>query len=77
MKSDGGALVLFSGGQDSTVCLAYALDHIEAKGLANFDNPVFSSHPGQVTDRGIDTATGWGLRLGYLGSARSVLLTPA
>ena len=47
--------------------LNFAYQRFEAKGLANFDNPMFSSSPGAVTDRGIDTSTGWGLRLGYLG----------
>ena len=37
MKSDGGALVLFSGGQDSTVCLAYALDAFPRVETVGFD----------------------------------------
>lgn len=45
----------------------FAYQRFEAKGLANFDNPNFSSSPGNVTDRGIDTSTGWGWRLGYTG----------
>ena len=37
MKSDSAALVLFSGGQDSTVCLAYALDHYPRVETVGFD----------------------------------------
>jgi 7-cyano-7-deazaguanine synthase len=37
MKSDSGALVLFSGGQDSTVCLAYALDRYPRVETVGFD----------------------------------------
>jgi long-chain fatty acid transport protein len=45
----------------------FGYQRFEAKGLGNFDNPVFSSSPGKVTDRGVDTSTGWGVRLGYTG----------
>jgi len=45
----------------------FAYQRFKAKGLANFDNPMFSSSPGNVTDRGSDGATGLGVRLGYLG----------
>lgn len=38
-----------------------------AEGLHSFDNPGVSSSPGKVTNRGYDSATGWGLRVGYLG----------
>ncbi|HET7852487.1 MAG TPA: 7-cyano-7-deazaguanine synthase, partial [Methyloceanibacter sp.] len=37
MKPDGAALVLFSGGQDSTVCLAYALDRYGRVETVGFD----------------------------------------
>jgi long-chain fatty acid transport protein len=49
----------------AAVNLAY--QRFEARGLTNFDNAYFSSSPGNVTDRGIDTSTGWGVRLGYTG----------
>lgn len=45
----------------------FAWQRFEAKGLANFDNPMFSNSPGYVTDRGGESSTGWGLRLGYTG----------
>jgi len=37
MAEQGGALVLFSGGQDSTVCLAWALDRFEGVETIGFD----------------------------------------
>ncbi|MFT4248838.1 MAG: outer membrane protein transport protein [Pseudomonas sp.] len=37
----------------------------EAKGIGLFDN--FSQSPGSVSDRGADTSTGVGLRLGWIG----------
>ncbi|MGC1346951.1 MAG: 7-cyano-7-deazaguanine synthase QueC [Methyloceanibacter sp.] len=37
MKNDSAALVLFSGGQDSTVCLAYALDRYPRVETVGFD----------------------------------------
>jgi long-chain fatty acid transport protein len=45
----------------------FAYQRFEARGLANFDNRNFSSSPGNVTDRGVDSSTGWGVRLGYTG----------
>lgn len=37
MKLDGGALVLFSGGQDSATCLAWALDRFDRVETVGFD----------------------------------------
>jgi long-chain fatty acid transport protein len=51
----------------------FAYQGFEARGLRNFDHRNFSSSPGNVTDRGIDTSTGWGLRLGYTGKLTSRL----
>ncbi|MBS1130468.1 MAG: Membrane protein involved in aromatic hydrocarbon degradation [Proteobacteria bacterium] len=45
----------------------FAYQRFEAKGLGAFDNAFFSSSPGNVTNRGTDTSTGWGARLGYTG----------
>ena len=47
----------------------FAYQRFEAKGLQAFDNPMqsFSAFPGYVTDRGDDSSTGWGVRLGYQG----------
>lgn len=44
----------------------FAYQRFEAKGLGNFD-PAFTTSPGSVTNRGVDTSTGWGLRLGWIG----------
>jgi len=46
--------------------LNFAYQRFEAKGLQNFD-PGFTVSPGNVTNRGVDSATGWGLRLGWTG----------
>jgi long-chain fatty acid transport protein len=47
----------------------FAYQQFEAKGLQAFDNPMqsFSAFPGFVTDKGNDSSTGWGFRLGYQG----------
>jgi long-chain fatty acid transport protein len=45
----------------------FAYQRFEAYGLSAFDNPYFSAHPGNVTDRGYDSSTGWGVRLGWTG----------
>ncbi|PKO88104.1 MAG: long-chain fatty acid transporter [Betaproteobacteria bacterium HGW-Betaproteobacteria-10] len=49
------------------LALNLAYQRFEAKGLGAFDNAFFSSAPGSVSNRGTDTATGWGFRLGYTG----------
>ena len=46
--------------------LNFAYQRFEAKGLSNFD-PAFTTSPGNVTNRGVDSSTGWGLRLGWNG----------
>jgi long-chain fatty acid transport protein len=45
----------------------FAYQRFSAKGLGPFDNGATSAAPGNVTNRGSDSATGWGLRLGYTG----------
>ena len=45
----------------------FAYQTFEAKGLGAFDNYYYSSAPGYVTNRGTDSATGWGLKLGWIG----------
>ncbi|HEY3433582.1 MAG TPA: outer membrane protein transport protein [Rhodocyclaceae bacterium] len=46
--------------------LNFAYQRFEAKGLQNFDGAA-STSPGNVTNRGVDTSTGLGLRLGWTG----------
>jgi long-chain fatty acid transport protein len=43
----------------------YQRFHME--GLQAFDNPFLSTSPGNVSNRGYDSSTGWGVRVGYYG----------
>lgn len=45
----------------------FAYQRFKAEGLQAFDNPGFSSSPGNVTNRGYDSSTGYGVRVGYYG----------
>jgi long-chain fatty acid transport protein len=45
----------------------FGYQRFKAEGLQAFDNPTFSTSPGNVTNQGYDTASGWGARIGWLG----------
>ena len=45
----------------------FAYQRFKAEGLQAFDNPSLSNSPGNVTNRGYDGETGWGVRVGYYG----------
>ncbi len=49
----------------------FGYQRFKAEGLQAFDNapgfPPFTSAPGSVTNRGYDSATGFGVRVGYMG----------
>jgi long-chain fatty acid transport protein len=47
--------------------LNLAYQRFEMQGIQPFDNPMFSSSPGNVTNRGYDDATGLGVRVGWTG----------
>lgn len=51
----------------------FGYQRFKAEGLQAFDNapgfPPFTGSPGNVTNRGYDSSTGYGLRLGYMGRA--------
>jgi long-chain fatty acid transport protein len=47
--------------------VAFAYQMFSAYGLQNFDNPFASTSVGHVTNNGQDTATGWGVRIGWIG----------
>lgn len=51
----------------------FGYQRFRAEGLQAFDNPFFTSSPGKVTNRGYDSATGWGVRIGYLGRLSDLL----
>jgi len=45
----------------------FAYQRFRMEGLQAFDNPGLSTSPGNVTNRGYDSETGWGVRVGYHG----------
>lgn len=49
------------------VAVTYAYQRFEMKGVSAFDNPFFSAAPGFVSNKGRDSANGWGLKLGWIG----------
>jgi long-chain fatty acid transport protein len=49
------------------ISVNYQIERLKVNGLQNFDNTLFSSAPGHVTNRGYEYATGWGVTIGYLG----------
>jgi long-chain fatty acid transport protein len=64
-----------SGNHAFGVSLNLAYQRFEANGLQPFDNAMFSSSPGNVTNKGYDDSTGWGVRVGWTGQVSpSVML---
>lgn len=55
------------------IATTFAVQRFEATGLQAFDNPFVSASAGNVTDRGYDTAHGWGVKLGWIGRLREDL----
>jgi long-chain fatty acid transport protein len=49
------------------ISLNHMIQRLKVNGIQNFDNPLFSSHPGHVTNREYSYAHGWGYTLGYRG----------
>ncbi|WP_374263302.1 OmpP1/FadL family transporter [Zoogloea sp.] len=54
-------------GQTVGAALTLAYQRFAARGLSSFDNAFVSSAPGSVTDRGHDSSTGVGIKLGWIG----------
>jgi len=57
----------FSPGHSVGIAPLFAYQRFKLEGLQAFDNPGFSSSPGNVTNKGYDDSTGWGVRVGYYG----------
>ena len=57
----------FAPGHSIGIVPIIAYQRFSAEGLQVFDNPVFSTSPGNVTNRGHDDAFGFGVRVGYMG----------
>lgn len=53
--------------QSIGAAVTFAYQRFAARGLGAFDNPMTSSNPGSVTDRGHDSSTGVGIKLGWIG----------
>ncbi len=49
------------------VSLNIAYQMFSATGLQPFDNTTYSANPGSVTNKGTDTSTGYGIKLGWTG----------
>ncbi len=57
----------FVKGHSVGVTPVIAYQRFKAEGLQVFDNPVFSTSPGNVTNNGYDDSWGVGVRVGYMG----------
>jgi long-chain fatty acid transport protein len=55
------------------ISLNFAYERFKATGLQNFDNANYSSSPGNVTDKGYDSATGFGVKVGWNGQVTQSL----
>lgn len=49
------------------ISLNYQVERLKVNGLENFDNPLRTTRPGHVTNKGYNYATGWGFTIGYYG----------
>ncbi|MEK7259785.1 MAG: outer membrane protein transport protein [Pseudomonadota bacterium] len=59
--------------QSLAIGVTYAYQRFEMKGVGAFDNPFFSAAPGRVTNEGVDSSNGWGLKLGWIGQITPTL----
>ncbi len=57
----------FIKGQSIGIAPLVAYQRFRAEGLQAFDNPGFSSSPGNVTNNGYSDSWGFGVRVGYMG----------
>src|SRR5690606_32077579 len=57
----------FTPGHSVGLAPIIAYQRFEAQGLQAFDNPMLSTSPGNVTNRGHDDSWGVGVRVGYMG----------
>ncbi len=57
----------FVKGQSVGVTPVIAYQRFKAEGLQAFDNPIFSTSMGNVTNNGYDDSWGFGVRVGYMG----------
>ena len=57
----------FTKGHSVGIAPVIAYQMFKLKGMQAFDNPVFSTSPGDVTNNGRDTSWGVGVRVGYMG----------
>lgn len=55
------------------IAATFAVQRFEASGLQAFDNPYVSASAGNVTNRGHDTSSGWGVKLGWIGRVHETL----
>jgi long-chain fatty acid transport protein len=55
------------GGHSFGIAPIFAYQRFKAEGLQAFDNPALSNSPGDVTNKGHDSSTGVGVRIGYMG----------
>ena len=57
----------FTKGHSIGIAPLIGYQRFRAEGLQAFDNPAFSSSPGNVTNKGYSDAWGFGARIGYMG----------
>jgi long-chain fatty acid transport protein len=49
------------------IATTFAYQRFEMKGVQAFANPFFSASPTDVSNKGVDSSTGWGWKLGWTG----------